>query len=372
MIKKLIASVIILTVGFLSGCSYDTSLENMSIVMGMSVDRSDDGGFIVNYETIDVVESGKAGVKTKNIESKGRTLTEAAADVKKVFSQDLFFANMEIVLVSRRIAEDGGIPNIVDWLIREDRISETVNIAVADEDEAKSVFALKAVNESIKSYEYASILKNNKKTPDITNRVKLYELYNYLTTDGKNFLLPCFKKTAIDDGETFTLSGNAVFSGGKMKGVLDKDESSLFIYLTSNKSGGYFVLENCNGKRVSFDVIKSRCNVTYKRDGNNFTFNFEVKAEYALEELGRGIILSRQEICDIENAVEAQMKIKFEEFIRKIKTEYKADIFGLYKLTAKTEPDYSKEHRDNWNEIFEKSEIVVGYQAKIVRINESR
>jgi spore germination protein KC len=111
---------------FLTGCWDQNELDELSIVMGIGINKDKKGNLIVTYQVVNPTEiapaitgggGGKQPVFTV-YETKGRNLMEATRKATKQTSRRLFFAHARMVVLSEDIAKEN-IYEVLDMMSRD-------------------------------------------------------------------------------------------------------------------------------------------------------------------------------------------------------------------------------------------------------------
>ena len=128
---RLILCIIVMAV-LLAGCWDYTSLDTLAIVAGAAVDKNSDGTYRITFETVDKEGSDEKGpFGARLISEDGLTLFDAARAVEKKLVKQLYFGDMQLLIVSEQVAREDGIKDLMEELFREAVTRETISVVVS-------------------------------------------------------------------------------------------------------------------------------------------------------------------------------------------------------------------------------------------------
>ena len=144
--------IVIVIMLFVTGCYDHRELNDMSVVDGIAIDYKDDK-YEVKLEVVSS-EKGKDGneIKTNVISSKDKVLANAFYKATKKSSGDIYLGHVSLLVVSENVAKRG-LNDVIDYVLRDIRISNDYSILVTDNIDLFS-FSI----ESLSTYGYT--LKN--------------------------------------------------------------------------------------------------------------------------------------------------------------------------------------------------------------------
>lgn len=107
-----LASVLLLIILALTGCSYVSEVEQRIMVYALGVDREEDGNFSVSYQAFDPSGdkgSSPVGADEKNIkiiEAKGKSLFECEKQVELMTGKEIFVGDTELIVLGDSIKNE--------------------------------------------------------------------------------------------------------------------------------------------------------------------------------------------------------------------------------------------------------------------------
>jgi spore germination protein KC len=370
MIKKAGALLLILALMFTGGCWDYRSLSDLTIVIGMSIDRCE-VGYDVTYEAIDISEPIKqSGVKHMLIESRGKTLFDAARNAKKRNDNKLYFGHMQLVILSRDVAENVDIDDIMDWYLRDAELRETLLFAVSQEATAKELLTVTGEGNPLITLELQKIIQSDNASVSSTLFYELYNMYNVTELGGKTLAMPLLRIVHSEDIGDIEVDGTAVFNNEHMIGTLSPEESKYLLFVLGKVEGGLLTFPSTdngeddsaleiseNRTSRSFTVKDGMPVITVKTDTEAFLGEYkQLSGELNREVTGHLISHAQQTLAR-----------RIGDVIARVQNEFGGDIFGFGSMVSKQDPALWATLKDNWNETF--SSVEVNIECKINIVN---
>lgn len=358
-----IACIIILT-----GCWDYREVNNLSIVAGVAIDKSDDGKYKITTEIVDMHEGGKdVKIKSKRLESYGDTFFDAIRNVLKINSEKLYWGHTEIVIISQDVAKQG-IYEILDFLNRDAEPRLSIDLLVSKQKTAEEILDSESITTEIRSFEISRMLDQQRilaKAP----KVQIYEFINSLSNEGISPIIPTIGIVENEGKNTSELSGTAIFEQDKIVGFLDEDETRTLMYIMDKIKGGILNIKQrpeTAGKNVSLLISENKTKIKPINSNNNIFINIELETETALGEVGsRDNINTEDKISTLEKEAEELLTTNIINLIEKVQKDFEIDIFGFGKTIKEDMPDLWKKIGPDWNNSFKKVKVNVNTSVDI-------
>ncbi len=369
--KKVGLAVLCLELLFiLCGCWNYRSLSDLSIVSGMAVDMDPESGELkVVYETVDLSGDVKtSGPKSQLIESKGKTIFDAARNAKTRLEKRLFFGNNLILIISEELAKSGHLMHLIDWYIRDAELRETTYIVVSQEKTAAELLSVKGINNAIVSYEIGSIIMDDHTSTSSTSSLMLYQVYDTMKTDGLSLTLPAIHKITNDEEPANEVNGVAVFKGESLLGFLTPEETKYFLFVINEVEGGILTLPAKEGEKddVSLEISENKTKQSFSVEEGKLKITVDTEARVYLAEIADEIdALDEEKITSLEAAAGAKLKREMESVIKKVQAEYGSDIFGFGNLIRKKNNKLWSSVSSYWDDFFPTLEVTVNAKVNI-------
>ncbi|UTR10505.1 Ger(x)C family spore germination protein [Evansella sp. LMS18] len=349
--KKTVFFVLLISLICLTGCNTDSKeIDERTIIVGMGIDKNEEGQFIVSIQVPVIVSGGQQGGEEglvsefETLSATHDTVWEAIADLEAQTPTILFFGQLKSIMIGERLAKEG-IEQVMDVLDRRAPLSNDVLLLIIR-----------------KKVEVREFLKNDTQLVNLpalyidrfftaeqklsrTDDVKLFEYRRdrNMISNAATIPLAYFEtNTVIED--------MAVFKNGKMEGELTGIEAGISGLLKELKMENinYTVLVEGEGRLLEAS-IRANMNLSY-----SFTETNPVKIH--LEATGKGELVhlethrdraSQETIDELHTKLEEKIKTDIEGTINKMKDINVEPWLIGHRIWAK---DYAYFETLNWNE----------------------
>lgn len=366
--KKLILVFIILFC--LTGCWSYVGLDEMTIVMGVAIDKDKDDNYLLSFEIIDLASSNKdEGIKTEIIETKGLTIAEAVKNAKIIVANELCFCNSQIIIISNDIATKDGVDSIIDYFIRNIKIRENSEVIISKEKTARELFKSQGFTNDILSLEMIDIIKKSEEVTLYTYDIQLYEVYNILKGEGKELVLPTFKNVKINDIETIQLDGMVTFKKGKLNRYLSLEETKDFLFVINKVKGGIISLstKGNNNYDIGIEIQKSTTKVKYSYLNNKIKMFIDIDVKGTVGEIeGKHYLIDVKKIEDLGKLTVKSLNQRVTKIIKEVQASGDGDIFGFGEKIYQHHPKVWKELKKDWDKNFSTLDFEVNCKVNIV------
>jgi spore germination protein KC len=375
---KITLFAVILCTLLLTGCWDRKELNEIGIVVAVGLDQDNETGKIIM--TSQVVRPGAlkkdgGGGPSSPVEivtTQGTTIAEAVKNISEDFDRKVFFAHVQVLVVSEQLAKEG-LQSILDFFIRNNNVRDLTWFIIAKEAKAKDILATKHGIEDVQATYLDSIIKNRRdnsevSTPDLLTYLKelaggnnpiggVMEIVEQPNMPTKE------KKELITQG--IKLSGTAVFKKDKLVGYLNNTETRGLNWVTGKVKSTVITIPSPNekDKLIAIAITKANSKITPEMRDGKISFIIEVKVD--------GNIAEQQDTADyFENiesfgTLEKEQQDMIEREIRttidKIQRELHSDILGFGSTYNKKYPQEWKNIKDDWDNIFP----TVSYEVKV-------
>ncbi|MFA5657742.1 MAG: Ger(x)C family spore germination protein [Oscillospiraceae bacterium] len=350
----------------LCGCWNYRGLNQMAIVSGIAIDKTDDGRYHLSMEVVDASAAKESATKAMLIECEGDTILSAIRDAKRRSMNKLYISHAQVIIVSHQIAEEEGILSIIDLFLRDSEIRETCHMVISQELTAKMLFSAYGMHNSLAAFEISEIIDEDSSVAASTTYVQMYEIFQKIKSGGEDLALTACHITKNDEIKVIEVAGTAVFKGDKLIGYLDTQESKCLLFAVDEIEGGVLTLkyEDVN---VTLEIKKSKTSVSFSETDGNLKFSIAIKTRVFIAEYD-GMLDSLDESVTngIKAAAEEKLKTEMETLVLKVQNEYKSDIFGFGNKIYKRNLKLWKEISESWYDIFSGVEVEILPEIEIV------
>ena len=371
MIKKAMCLFFILiTSVFFTGCWDYQGLNKMTVVTGVSVDQKDAGGkYQLSFETVDLsMPIKQSGAKSKIIEAEGVSIFDAVRNAKKRVANQLYFSQAQVVVISDKVAQNNNISELLDWFYRDAGCRETMAIVISQEDKARDILNTEGIDQAIAANEIKSIVQNDHKITASTAYRELYQVFDILQKKGIDLVLPAIHNVKNDEVLVSEVNGIALFKGKRLAGFLTPDESNAYLYATNGIKGGLLVF-SFDGKKddSTIEITSSHTKTSFQQtDDGKIKVRIKIETYGLLDEYtGKNKALSQKDIARMESDAAEKINDEVTNVIKKVQTEYDADIFGFGNMIYKRDNKLWKQLEDGWPARFKDIEVEVSAKVHI-------
>lgn len=370
----------------LAGCWDRHEMNQLSIVVGMSIDK-------VGKEysvTVQIVNPGQIAVKTSTggvspvltYQEKGVTVPDAIGRMSTKTPRRLYFAHLRMIVFGEDVAREG-IGKTLDFVSRNMEMRTDFYLVVARNTSGEQILRTNTGMDPIPSNNMYTKLETSDKLWAATGKMTIHQLLEQIGTEGK---MPAMtgleiignKKKgeialdihAIHPAATLKYSGMAVFRKDKMIGWLDEEDVKALNYVQNSveKTRGFIPCPQGEGN-ISVEVTRARSRIDMTLRDERPEFDVYVWSEQDVAAVECGIDMTKLATAeDIKKQADEKIKGFLEKSIRKVQQQYGTDIYGFGSVVHRTNPKLWHKISENWNDIFRNVVVRIHTDAQIRRI----
>lgn len=348
-----------------TGCWNYREVDKFSIVAGVAIDKGKNNQFQMTVEIIEISSGAETKMTSKIITDEGKTLFDTARNLIAIVGKRLYWSHAKVIILSKEIVSEN-IVEAIDWYNRDAETREDIQLLISDGKSAKEIFEGQGTTEDIKSLVLDEILANQaslSKAP-ITD---MLTLDMQLVSNNNSIVLPLIKLIEVNKKMVPQIDGTAIIKNNKLIGTLNGEETMTLIFIKNEIKGGILV-EKMQLKDVttpvSLEIYKNKTKVSPVNDGDKIKMNIDIDTTVAI-----GEIVGVENFIDeagskklIQNS-EIKLKERIEALIKKVQSEYDADIFGFGTKLRESKPKVWKSASNNWESIFK--DLKVDIKTKV-------
>ncbi len=385
--KSSLFIMIFLLLNVLSGCWNRRELNELAITVAFAIDHANDQYIIttqvVNPAEVAAKQGGGQRTAVTIYQEKGDTVFEAIRRLTSVTPRKLYFPHIRILVLSEEVAKKG-IGDVIDFLSRDHELRSDFYVLIAKDAKAEDVLKVLTHLEDIPANKLFTSLETSEKAWAPSMAVTLDELTADIVAEGKEAQLTGLqikggipkaeKSEHVQEIETdvdLKYTGMAVFKDDKLIGWLNEADSKTINYVQGNVKSTIGVVSCPEEKgKVAIEVIRTKADLKAKVENGLPKGTIEIKIEGNVGDVQcRKLDLSKTKtIDDLEKESERRSKEMFESTIAKVQEEFKVDVFGFGEAIHRSNPDYWKKVKKEWNEKFADMAIEVKTDVKIRRV----
>jgi spore germination protein KC len=381
--KRLFLLLLIPCLLMVSGCWNRRELNELALVVAMSIDKADEG-----YEiTTQVVEpgevasqkggSGRTPVTTYT--EKGEYIFETIRRMTTLSPRKLYFAHLQMLVLGEEIAKEG-ISKSLEFLSRDPELRKDFYIVVSKDVKGKDVLENLTSIEKIPANKLHSSLETSEKAWAPTTAIQMDELIAALTSEGKNPVLTGISiRGNIEKGATMEnvtriepfarlhYKNIAVFKKDKLIGWLNEKESKGYNYILNNVTNTVGAVPCPGDKSLVLEIIHSKSKVTGKVVNGRPKIDVKITGEANVGEVACLLDLTKPEtIRKLERSFNEVNRDIIATSVKKAK-ELGVDIYGFGEVIHRADPKAWKKLKKDWNQYFVDIEVTTHSDFKIRR-----
>lgn len=367
--KKLFLSLyIIISIPFLTACWNYREVDKLTIVTGMSVDKTENGNYLLTFEVVDFTHSPEGQMsKPALIESEGESVFSAIRNTLDRNAPKLYFGHTTVVIFSKTIAQEG-ISKVLDFFLRDAEPRLSVDLFVSEEETAGEILKVKPLTSEFVSIEIIDII-NAQKNLSKALSVPAYQFMNAMAGEGVSGFMTSLCTTVNDGEKVLKTCGTAVFKKDILQGFINEDETFALSFILDEVKGGALVVDVSQGKdeeKITLEIMDNVTDIEPVYENGEMSVKISIKLMAALiehnspnnynDEKGRRALVKM---------AEEQLKSKIEGIISKVQEEFGTDIFGFGNSFYRDLPKAWKEKKNEWDDIFRNLKVTVEAKLKL-------
>lgn len=379
-----------LLVLLLSGCWSAKEANEIDYVMGVGVDKADNGDIILTIQTPDLsalkAENPGSGEKYRSISARGATTFEALRNYVNVGGQKLFWGHIQICVIGEHAARDG-VEDFLDFFSSDPELRGTSMIAIV-KGMAKDVMEARVSLTPIPSDYLSNLLTNatvNGKAPKVQlvdfNRMltepvgsqpylPLMELMSQAEYDKRIAKLDTPSSKGPEQSPVVYTGGTAVFRGTRLKGFLNERETRGLLWTKQFMKSALIPIKTDDGGMASLELIGGvRSKVTVKMDGDTARIKLIISANLNIgDRSGSTNLAEVQELKKLQDSFNALVKKEVEMAFDKAVRKYHSDIFSFGNaLNDRSPKDWSRVQERWEDEILPRAKLEVEVKGALRR-----
>ncbi|MEJ8546038.1 Ger(x)C family spore germination protein [Brevibacillus borstelensis] len=392
--RRILAALLILSALVTSSCWDRREIEELGIVIGMSVDHArqkqqtseEEKQFVHRHKkllpisiTYQIVNPKIIGGSTRgnptnqkpyiNITSSGDTAFQIVRETSTRIGRPPFFMHLKIIILGEEVSRKVDLTQLLNFNLRDTEMRRTVYLTIAD-GKGKEVLETSPKNEDLPSFELLSLINNLAKTIHIAQPISIGTVSEHLSADTSF----CVPRVVIHQKE-MKLAGAAIVSGktGKMLGWIGEEETAGINLIQGtgkseegHKGGIIEAVIKGSSEPFSFEIGKIHSKIIPSVKNGQLSFKVSIKME---GRLGEDWYLNEDAFKeDYLQKVNAAVKKRIEEIVtntlKKTQKEYRVDVAGFGKQLHIHNPKEWKKRKENWDEEFSRIPVSLDVTVK--------
>jgi spore germination protein KC len=375
---------LVICMGFLTGCWDRVELNDISIVTGLAVDKGKEMKYKLTVEIVNASQFSKSQMGgeaspaiTYSLE--GNSVSELVHKMNIGITRRLIFSHTRVLYIGEEVAKEG-VLEFLDYLDRSGQFRNDFNIVVTQGEKAEVFTKITYPVQKVPS------LKMHKQTQSFIEEwggdpaVRLTDFISAVTSLGRNPVAAAIKlkgdpkkgsssenNQSLDIESLVEMNGMAVFQDDKLVGFLDLTDTRNYYWTQDLKNTSLSVPCAKQDEAKSKDQLFNDLRVTetytqLKVDlkSGRPVLKVEITGETRIEATQCSDDITK---IDTYNKFEKQtnqfVANEIQKTIEKVQEEYGTDIFGFGEVFNRQHHKEYKKVEKNWDEVFTQAEVEV-------------
>lgn len=339
----------------LCGCMKSVELKERTIIRMVGVDVDGQDFVLTMSQFSPQTQSGeKSSSRTQVVQTRGSSISDAIDEVSRYSGNEVFLGNSSFLVVGRTAAKLG-LEKVLNFFNANHEVSPELYVAMA-QGEAAEIIQVQSQGDSGPT-QLKSLVEQGQEN-GLLGRPTLKDIVNRLQGEYTQPYLPLIETVPSQDGEErLRIAGMAIFRDGKLLDTLSIDQTRGVLWATDELSRAIVTVDfgEQNRSRVSVELEESKSTMQVGlRDGKpvlRLSIRIEAGIKEVLSETGGGVEIDQ--LPQIQNAVSARIRSTVEEVVDQVFFSQKSDIFRYSEFIRKEEPDYWKQHHEDFEQVVE-------------------
>ncbi|MDF2653285.1 MAG: Ger(x)C family spore germination protein [Paenibacillus sp.] len=375
----------------ITGCWDIKYLNEVAVVLAMGIDRNEDQSELIDV-TVQValpreVAGGKEGTSASTGEGpptiiyqeSGKTIFEVIRKMSKITSRRLFFAHNQAVIIGESLAKEG-VGTLFDLIDRDSELRSNFDILVAKKQKASDVLQTMTLFEKIPVREIYHTVKTNEKSLGSSYSVDVNSFINALMSDKKmpvagSIEIVGDRNKAKENSNIATMQPEAylklgtmaIFNKGKWVDYLNENESMGLSFIQDNITSSNITVSCGQEENASMEIIHSKTRVKASVVNNKPKIMIKVdqKANIAESRCTSFDVFEQKNIDVLEQTTQDRVRGNMESALKKLQSDLKVDSVGFGEAVYRAAPQYWKNNKDRWHEIYPSVPVEIHVKTNI-------
>ncbi|ARU62788.1 hypothetical protein CBW65_18785 [Tumebacillus avium] len=350
-----------LALTLLTGCWDRREINDVAFVVASAFDKVEDG-YLISVQIPLPGQlggiggsgggGGTSGEKSWYIDSAvGKTIRDANSKQQTTLSRQLYFAHRRVLLLGEELARDGVAP-VLDVLARISQNRLTA-FPLVTKGEAREVMGANTPIEAYPAEMIRELAQGSMKSPRT-----LRHMVEIMLTDGIDIIIPAVRRVETrppqkeDIKKTIKLDGFAVFSGDKLAGFLNREESSSVLLAMNQAKIPKLSAPPPDGEGlIEYMLQENKMSLIPIVKGDEITMRLEFRAKGIIVENSSNYDLSANaNLVAFEELVAKKLTQDIKKAIDALQNKYHSDVIGFGDSLYRKDPDAWNRVKQNWRE----------------------
>lgn len=366
--RVLSVSVCLLACSGLPGCWGALELDDMSIVIGIALDRTEDGMTKLTAEVVSSsqLQTGQGAAPVSSgrgyllYTSTGDTVEDASFNFVNKSYRRLYYGHNSVVVFSKAYAEHG-IAAALDYFER-NREFRKDHVLVVSSDTAADVLGTQVGQEKLPTRSIQALINHGMESSIVPECTQL-RIMNQSLTPSNTFVVPVI---GLQGGD-MVLQGSAVFQGECLATIRTIDETRGLLWLLGDVHGEDLVLpcpHSPHGNAVR--VLHASTRVRPSVEHGLLTFHVQARGNVELQRVCTADVVSPLLLRKVEKATSDVVQSRMKETLTDLQRD-RLDAVQFGTRLFRSQPALYRKYEQTWGNKFAQAQVVYDVQFNVVR-----
>ncbi|WP_212956466.1 MULTISPECIES: Ger(x)C family spore germination protein [Bacillus] len=351
--KHLLKLVMVMVlIGFMSGCSELEEIEERGFVVGAAYDivkeKQSNPVMKGTYQMVlpsKLSQQGGQGAGDNenyiNVSAKADSVFEQIRIIAKKISRTLFFPHIQVIIFSEELlSKPYVLQNTLDLYIRDHEMRRNIRLFVSKEN-AEAILKQSAKPENLPAQYIDMLAEHPPKNAQMIEASRIGDVQEKMTSK-RSFVLPILILTK----QGVQMDGAGLFRGkdNKCVGRLNGEQTLGLNYVIGKKIGGFFTIRKKN-QLITYEIHKLRRKIQVSTENaTKPKFDVHLSLEGTLAELH---FSNHNKVLDekrLEKNISDEMEKSIKKSITLVQKKYKVDVLELGEV-------YKRHNYKEWEKI---------------------
>ncbi len=376
-------SLTVLFLPFLTGCWSSHEIEDVSIEVGLSLDKGEvstiekeleeqGGGYPKNnnitltFQTVNtkvaVTGSKGGGSEQKsylNVSETGDSTFQMVREISLRRDRPIIGHHLKVIIISEELLNTYNLEELLDSYLRDNDIRPSCLVLIS-KGRASDALESNQIGE-IPSFRLVKMVENGYRSNKILPPMPLAKLTGKMQSDSSYLL-----QNVISTNGEVKFAGAAVIKGesNMLVGFLKEEELEGITWITGKVKGG-LVKSSEKGQLIAYEIKSIKSKIIPKVRGGNISFDVNIKSEGRLSEnwVNSGDPFDNEFLKKTEKVVESEVKRLMKNVVQKMQEDYEVDVAGFGNELRIKYPKVWRKVKKDWDQTF--SKIPIKYNVEI-------
>ena len=371
--RKIIAFLLILAINLtFNGCWSYTEMDERLIVGYVGIDYGKAvGDYRVTVRAVNAKPS-QSGVEIipEVITIEGKSVFETIRKLSTIFGRKLYWSHLKSIIISEKLASEDMLI-LTDFFYRDPEVRQDSTVYIASGASAEKLVELEASLQKSRDF----ILTYAIETQRFAGSFPQIDLFEFVKRSVDETVEPVLPIVNIyrDHEENIRIEGSAVFSGSKIAGKLNREESLMLLLIRNEISNPLAILPVASQEPsrlkplITLEIYRSKSRVKGNESSGGMGVTIDVELDAGIGELNYPVDYLDEKAIEKMEALSSERIREFAlKTIKKVQEDYRADIFGFGKAVEKQNPKLWNSIKDKWSDEFSRLSVDVNVKVNIM------